>query len=347
MKKKIVFLIITFSFLGLPQKVFAQGISLGIYPPILEAIIKPGKYITQVFTIYNNSETNIVLKSSIFSFKPDGEHGRVTLSQSKAALAPLNFSYLNSDLEPDQPFTVKARSSQQIVLTIKPSETAPEKDYYATLLFETQPVKSFLPFSNTASKTKIGSNLLISVSSTGELKKSAEITAFSLKNSFIIDSFDNISFIVRIKNTGHSFLKPFGQITTKGWFKQKYENKLLPENILSDSIRNINCAEEEGENINPIVCVINSKFLLGAYQSDLEFKPVRNRYAQNVAGGIDQNSIPLQKSIKFIAFPWKLALALIILILITKLFLKPARNRYAQNVAGGPVRRPAEKDKVL
>lgn len=297
------------SFLGLPSKIFAQGISLGIYPPILEAIIKPGKYITQVFTIYNNSETNVVLKSSLSSFKPDGEHGRVTLSPSKGALAPLNFSYLNSDLEPNQPFTVRAGSSQQVVLMIKPSENAPEKDYYATLLFETQPVKSFLPFSNTAAKTKIGSNLLISVSNTGRLKKNAEITEFSIKNFKIIDSFDNASFIVRIKNTGHSFLKPFGQITTKGWFNQEFKNKLLPENILSDSIRNINCAEEDGENIKPVVCAIDSKFMLGAYQSDLEFK-------------INQNSPPLQKSIRFIAFPWKLLLALIILIPIVKIISK-------------------------
>jgi hypothetical protein len=303
--KKICFLIAFFFFL--PTKASAQQISLGIYPPIFQAVIKPEEYITQVFTIYNYSNNDIALKSSFVSFVPDGENGKTQLLETKTKLSPINFSYLNSDLNPEEIFIVKANSSQQVVLKIKPSPSAPEKDYYATLVFETQPVKSFLPLSNSITKTKIGSNLLLSVSKTTP-KRKAEIKEFSLKNSFIIDSFDSLNFVVRVENTGNFFIKPVGKIKTSGWFGQKKEENLLPENILSGSIRKINCFQEKDNEIIVKNCSLDSGFLFGAYTSELEFI-------------IEENSYLYQKKLKFFAFPWKLILAISVLTLITKFIL--------------------------
>lgn len=297
MKKLVIFLFPLFiiSFF-LPQLINAQTLGLGIYPPLLEVTIMPGKTITQVYKLNNAGEVDLMMTSQMVAFRPSDQTGGTKLLLEKS-LEPIVFSFLNADLRLGQTFSLPAGETQEIVLKIKVPETSQEKDYYAVLLFQTAPMKSFGQFSTSQTQAKIGSPLLISVSRTGEPFKKAAVVEFSTPK--LIDSFSQVNFNLQIKNIGHSFFKPAGKISLQGWLRQEENLDLLPQNILSDYSREIQCQIED--EITP--CQTQTKFLIGPFKAKLEF-------------GLDNFSGEYQQEIHFIALPFKLIFALIALTVI-------------------------------
>jgi hypothetical protein len=301
----------------------AQTLSLSIWPPLLEVTIQPGKSITQVYKLRNTGETDLALTSKIVPFKPEGETGDLALATPGVDLDrhtgnEPQFSFLNADLVLGQKFILPAGREQEVVLKIKVPKETPETDYYFTLLFETLP-GVFLPSGSGGQiEAKIGSNILLTVSQTGQPKKQAVIEEFRLKNfqfsifNFqFIDSFTQPQFAVRLKNTGNAFFKPFGSITTAGWFNQRWVLDLLPENVLVNSVRQIRCQKltslstgeqvtpSEKQSVLPSPCQLETKFLLGKYSAKIEF-------------GLDGASGEYQKEIVFWAVPLKLASGILV-----------------------------------
>lgn len=338
--KKIIFItiitVITFTaFIAESGEAKAQGLSLGIWPPLLEVMIQPGKSITQVYKIINNGETDLVLTSKIVPFEPADELGNIILSSEVSPAAgdrnssPANltelfpsevgwpgwFSFQNADLALGEKFLLPAGKEQQIVLKIKIPPQATEKDYYLTLLFETAQIPGMYLGQNQSGgqvEAKIGGNILLTVSQTGQPKKQAEVkdfrisnTRYATRNTYILDSFVRPQFLVRLKNNGRAFFKPNGTITTTGWFGQKWALDLLPENVLAGSIRQITCQKsapatapgEETTQTLPSSCQLPAKFLLGKYTARLEF-------------GLDENSGEYQSELVFWAVPLKLLLGI-------------------------------------
>lgn len=307
MRRLKIFLFTVFVFLFLFTKlVKAQSLGLSIYPPLLEVTIMPGKTITQVYKLSNPGEIDLMMTSSIVSFEPSDEIGGIKFVTDTEQLKPISFSFLNADLKLGQTFPLPTGSTQEIVLIIKVPETAPEKDYYATLLFQTAPMKGYGALSASQTQTKIGANLLITVSRTGEPIKKAKIEEFALQRTILcrssfcfIDSFTQPEFFVKIKNAGHSYFKPLGEIFLQGWFKQEETLDLLPQNILSGFSREIQCQIDD--RVTP--CQVKSKFLIGPFRAKLEF-------------GLDDFSEEYHQEIRFIALPIKLVLALFALTII-------------------------------
>jgi len=319
------------------NEAYAQGLSLSIWPPLLEVTIQPGKSITQVYKLRNTGETDLVLTSKILPFKPEGEEGDITFPKVTPGVESyLNtgikgwFSFQNANLALGEKFLLPASREQEVVLKIKVPQGVPEDDYYFTLLFETIP-GVFLPSGSGGQvEAKIGSNILLTVSQSGKPKKQAEIEEFAIRNSqfairnyIIIDSFTQPKFTVRLKNTGNAFFKPFGSITTTGWFNQRWVLNLLPENVLVNSIRRIQCQksvppankestpDRESFQILPSSCQLEAKFFLGKYISHLEF-------------GLDEAGGKYQSQIVFWALPLRLGagilIALILLLFIASKF---------------------------
>jgi len=302
----------------------AQSLSLSIWPPLLEVMIRPGKSITQVYKLTNEGETDLVMTSSIVPFEPADEFGNIQLVPSPYPLVPISWlSFQNADLQLGQKFLLKAGQAQQVVLAVKAPTNAKEDDYYLTLLFETQAFSLDEGLSKTQAQAKIGTNLLLTVSETGEPPRRAEIIQFDIRYLIldigeikIIDSFTQPQFVLKIKNIGRSLFKPIGTITTTGWLGQKYFLNLLPENILTKSTRQIACES----NAESKTCLLPSKFLFGPYETKVEF-------------GLDKVSADYSAKITFIALPLKLILVvllLIILIMIVKLVqnrLKPSLDK--------------------
>jgi len=319
-KLKIILISLSFAFWvsGISaSKVSAQGLSLGIYPPLLEVTIQPGKSITQVYKLSNGGETDLAMTSLIVPFEPSDEFGNIKLLSESGSVSfrsnsvPFRnwFSFQNADLALGQKFILKSGKTQEIVLKIGVPKDAKEDDYYLTLLFETLPAQAGTApaealgggGSTAQTQAKIGANILLTVSQTGEPLRQAEILEFRIKNNKfrIVDSFDKAEFLLRVKNTGKAFFKPIGTITITGWFGQKYILDLLPENVLVNSIRQIQCQMDD--RVTP--CQLPEKFLLGPYRARMEF-------------GLDKVSDDYTAETIFWAIPAKLILALLTTIFI-------------------------------
>lgn len=279
------------------NKAQAQNLSLSLYPPLLEVMIQPGKSITQVYKLTNDSETELAMVSKIVLFEPKDEKGNVCLLSSELSSQLADWlSFQNADLDLEDKFVLRAGQEQEIVLKIKVPEKAAENDYYLTLLFETIPGVFIGNQSAVQAQAKIGTNILLSVSKDGKPPKKTEIAEF--RGPKIIDSFDKPQFTLRIKNTGRAFFKPMGTIITTGWLGQKYLLDLLPENVLANSVRALKCANPDSpDELGP--CQLNSRFLVGRYQAKVEF-------------GLDQLNNDYSAETAFFALPIKLILGLII-----------------------------------
>ncbi len=284
---KILFAISLFSIFyflfSIPAK--AQTFSLGIYPPLLEVMMMPGKSITQVFRLENSGD-EMILNTQIIPFEPADEFGNVSLRgpTSREVGPPKGwFNFENADISLGKPFVLKSGETKQIILRIRIPQNTREDDYYFTFLFSSEPSARI---SGTATQEAgvIGANILLTVSRTGKPVKKGEIIEFQISNvKFqIIDSFDKPEFLLRVKNTGRAFWKPFGKIKIEGLFRQKWEQELLPENVLAGSIRQIQVATESSQ----------PAFLVGPYRAEVEFS-------------LDEDGESLSTAISFLVLPIK------------------------------------------
>jgi len=314
----IIFIVFLYSIFQIPNSIYAQSLSLGLYPPLLEVTLKPGKSITQVYKLTNNGDVQLNLITSLRPFVPADTQGGVdiqeTLSNSQV-LGNNYFSFQNANLELGQRFTLKSGQEQQVVLKIKVPQDAPEGDYYRTLLFETLPDDN-LSNSSTA-KVRLGSNILLTVSQSGEPELNSEIAEFfienckfKISNSCVIDSFTKPQISLKIRNTGTAFFKPQGTITSKGLFGPKTTLILLPENILAGFSRQIRCAtlspDEAAQSRSggtPVDCQLPNSILIGPYQIRLGFD-------------LNQDGTRFTGNFLLIAFPFKLFFGLLVLFLL-------------------------------
>ena len=292
----LLFICLSLFTLNAASPVFSQGFSLSISPPLLEAIMQPGKKITHAYQVKNNSSSPITLIPHISSFEPVGEQGQTKIVKSQKIKVQSYenwFSFLNVNMSLDQPFTLAPNQDLQLVLKISLPQNAPEGDYYQTLLLEQ--VSPGTNNQNNATQTlgTIGSNILLTVSQTGRPEKKAEIIEFVPKNALLgrfFDSFSNIQFNLRIKNTGKAFFKPIGEISIAT------DNlPLRPDNILAGTIRQVQC--ENGS------CQIKPPNILGRYQAQLKFT-------------LDENGASYEKTVSFWVLPIKLTIGIIIAILL-------------------------------
>lgn len=142
MKKILIILLAVFILHYRVPTVYAQSITVGIWPPILQVMIQPGKSITQVYTLYNEGDPAI-FSSMVTPFVPADNYGNVSLVNC-TTLQVLGcesigwFSFQNANLELNDSFFLGSNREQEVVLKISVPPYASEGDYYNTLVFTTQ-----------------------------------------------------------------------------------------------------------------------------------------------------------------------------------------------------------------
>lgn len=294
--------------------VLASDISLSITPPVFETMIKPGKTVTQLFTITNTGIENAMTVDMVPFFTND-KNGNVELQENLLAydIASVKswFSLVEPNIKLGGKFLLPRGGSQNVGLRISPPENAPEGDYYFTLLFET--TDSGLVGQNSQAKVKIGTNILMTVSKTGQPTKSVEISEFGAP--FLIDSFGNLSYNLTLKNTGSTFVKPIGTISIKPVFGEEIVLDLAPQNILAQSERVIPCLENE----KLTSCNLAGKTFFGLYFATLKFK-------------LDENGTEYVEHASTVAFPIVISFAVIVAVIILstlKRILKLNNNNLA------------------
>lgn len=287
-----IFIIITFVFVFFPYKIKAQTFSLGLWPPLLEIMIQPGRTVTQIYKLSNLGE-EVTLVAKILPFEPSGKQGNINILDIPQILNPLVFSFEDEQTSLGKPFVLKQGQSKDLVLKIFVPKNTAEKDFYASLVFETIPTRK-TDTSQTTTSVKIASNILITVSLDGQPQKRGRILEFSAPK--IIDSFDPIYFKLEIENFGQTFFKPFGNVFVEGILNQKTVLKIQPDNVLAGFSRIMNIPPWK------------EKFLMGPFQAKAELT-------------IDEEGEKLTSSTNFLVIPYKAILALITIFLVLITFI--------------------------
>jgi len=292
-----------------PIQAKAQTIGLSISPPILEVMIKPGKSITQAYQLTNNSDRDLYLTPKLIPFSPADHQGNISLyDKSQITNRKSFFSLQNTNLSLNQTFKLSAGKSQQLVLKIDVPQNNPERDYYHTLLIEQSNRGEFINQTGGSHRIKIGSNILMTISQSGQPKTDFKISKFSAQPKFA-DIFDKVKFNLLIENTGQAFFKPEGKIEIYNTlFNKKMGGlHLLPENILTNSARKIRCVQ------NPTSDFENSK-IENLKISECSFSSwLPGKYKAVIA---PSSGNPNQHQTYFYLIPYRLLLALIIILLI-------------------------------
>ena len=191
------FLLLTTAWL---KPIFSQSFSLSLSPPVVEVMMQPGRKATYAFQLKNNSSSPVNLLPKIIPFQPQGEQGQVEYSQENSSWPGQDyFSFLNANLQINQPFLLAPDEEIQLVLKISLPQNAPEGDYYQSLILE-QLAANTPNQTQTQLVGQIGSHILL-VSSSGKPKKKPPLLNFlpSLLLGKILDSFDALNLELGLK----------------------------------------------------------------------------------------------------------------------------------------------------
>lgn len=252
------FLIVIFNFLALSganglifnlRSANAQSVDLGIWPPILQVMIKPGKSITQVYKVKNFADP-VIVTSKISAFVPEEEATVNLIDCDKIEVIGCEslswFSFENANLSLNDSFFLTTDRVQDLVLKISVPEYVSEGDYYNTLLFTTLAPPSGSE-NNVKSTAAIASNILITVSKDGNPTRDIRITNFTAKNQITVfglpitlslfDSFDQIPVSLKVQNTGTAYTAVKGKIKLSGFPGLQSYFTIPPQNILTNNTR--------------------------------------------------------------------------------------------------------------
>lgn len=298
-----ILLIITFILFS-AEDTLASGYGLSITPPLLRVHIKPGKSISQVFKIENFSQSDIDLVARVIPFSEADDKGNPVLNPKTTASWLSYFSLANSQIKFNEPFSVKAGSSEQLILSLTVPEDAPLKDIYATLMISTYQNTVRPDLQGTSVSAAIGSNMLITISSVAYPDTVLKIEDFLPKqgsyikigNLYLADNISPISFSATVKNEGDFTAETKGVFrVSSGQDQPVFLDGILPVNVIGKSKRqliNINGSAFE---------FIPSLNQIGFHKISLEIKTDNS----NTASTLD-----------FFFFPLKLTLGLLISVVV-------------------------------
>ncbi|MEK7165727.1 MAG: hypothetical protein AAB874_02900, partial [Patescibacteria group bacterium] len=237
-------------FLAAPSA-HAESFHLSINPPIAQIVIKPGKTITNIFTIKNLDTLPQTLTARIIPFTSGDDWGNPHLLPSYNPDWLKYFSLANSNITLNQPFVIESNTSQQLVLSITVPLDAPLVDHYATLLI-TQTVDSSNQSQITRLSGSIGANILLSVSSTDQPSSSIAISEFTVSPSplikinattFLYDNLDPLFFKAKAKNPNRHLVQVKSTIKISSRNSIQSFQALLPTYLLAGTDRYLNASD--------------------------------------------------------------------------------------------------------
>ncbi len=319
---KFIFAVFAYLFICLfiSHPVLAQQVSLSISPPIIQAVMKPGKSIMIAYTLKNSGDP-VVVNSKVVSFEPIGNQGKIKLDQD--ILGPVRFGLDNANLTLGTPFFMNTGLSQQLLLRIRVPDEAPEGDYYYSLLAISQPPPVSEGIATTRATATIASNILITVTNSGIIDIKPKVTLFDTLSRFslnlfgtpikIFDSFDRVPVVLYLQNEGKNLIVPQGTISLRGNFGEQANFDIIPQNILSQSQRLMQATpsaniDYTGADRSPASLVLSGFFI--------------GKYNLSTTVNFGDNSPTVFASASFIAFPFKIVAGIIFIVLITYFLIK-------------------------
>jgi hypothetical protein len=236
----IIFVVIT----TIVSPVFAESFSLSLNPEKHELIAKPGNTITLPYSLSNVGDAQ-ALTFKVYSLKPNDDGTSYELSPFEQTTKTPQFAIVNAAFELNKTFLMHGKSTVLFDVEVTIPENTPRKDFYVTLVAESDGLKGEDGMSSIQLEGGIGSHILLSVTDSGTIDQEAKISQFEIhsapsikifgKNYSIVDKNKPIQFSLTLANQGNNYIYTNGKIGTSS------SNGLnLPHStILANSTRTI------------------------------------------------------------------------------------------------------------
>jgi len=282
-KENFPFLILIIFGLIFAKPVLAQ-VSIGISPLIFEITGNPGDVIENFVKVYNSStDTAVSMKMEVEDIAPTGEIGQVILE------APETETYSLTrwiKCEPEE-FDLNPREEKFVKFTIQVPENAEPGGHYGSVLAGTKAVAG-PGMAGTAIIQRIGALVLLTVP--GAMEENLIVKDFTAPH---YSEYGPIPFEIRFENKGTVHVKPTGYITVTNWLGKKVgDSEIAPRNVLPGGVRKFEASLPQ------------KWFFAGKYTATL-----------TGSYGI-ANTLLTPTVITFWAFPWKIGLGILIVLIL-------------------------------
>lgn len=238
-------LVTLFTLVSLPltSTAHAQTVGLSITPPVIEILIKPSTSVIHAFTIQNQGETTTIVPK-IHTIKPSDSFGHSTFDSTTTLLdSPLTISLENANYELNQPLTISAGETIQLVLKITSQPVEEPVDAYLALVLDS----SSTGFANTQLTANLSALMLTTITETTSLPVDLEIS--SLPSPLILDSLSPLTIAPIATNNSPHMIRPLGKMVITNWRGHiVHDQELYPHLILRESTRTLQAIQYDPGN---------------------------------------------------------------------------------------------------
>ena len=294
MKKRIFFLLLCLIIGGVifGQNALAQ-FSIGISPLIFEITGNPGDLIENYIKVYNPSGDSVIqIEMQVEDIAPTGEAGQVIVEPAETE----SYSITRWVTMEPREFELQPGEEKFVKFAIRVPENAEPGGHYGTVLAASKSVSS-PEGTGVGIVTRTGSLVLITVP--GIMQEKLAVKDFSAPR---YSEHGPILFEIKFENLGTIHVRPTGYVTVTNWLGQKVgDAEIIPRNVLPKGVR---------------------KFEASLYQKWF----FAGKYTATLTGSYGFSNTPFTPVvITFWAFPWKIGLGILVIIILLVL----SRKRWA------------------
>jgi hypothetical protein len=302
----------------LPSKAFA----LSITPIRYEISGDPGTTITHEMTLLNEGKNSQVYYASFANFEAQGETGSPTFVDPKDDLGTwMSTEYASVNLAPGQ--------QKKIKFNIKIPKNAEPGGHFAAIFWGSTPGSGSGQISV---GTKTGLLVLLTVN--GDVKQSAGLVDFQIRNHQWGFKQLPVSFQYRFSNQGGDRVKPVGNVVVRsilGWRVKKVNANPFDGNVLPNTTRKFITDWTKRDSVADRDAEIsrNEKYSF--------FKEVRGEW-RNFAVGVftarvhaefgANHEVVKSSRVFFIIFPWELLLLIVVIVTPLYFLLRTLLRKY-------------------
>lgn len=290
--------------------------AITVSPVLFDESMDPGQNKQGIIRVQNDTNQTQTYYASTQNFIGKGEEGQQEFLAEEQETGLASWIRLERDsvmLEPGK--------SQEIKWTLSVPQKAEPGGHYAAVFFAMQPKD------DKGSSVGIGgrTGILFLVNVSGNIRESAQVESFRLMDSSDTNKAEETSLInnlpayfeVRVKNTGSVHLRPEGEITIKNMFGNEVGKvQANPSNgrVLPDGIRKYRTM------YGPKDEVVGDGFWNGLKR---EWKGLGfGKYSAELNAKYGNQNQPLAASVTFWIIPWRLTVAVLVLLVLLIAMLK-------------------------
>jgi len=295
--------------------------AISIVPSIQELALQPGDVWQGEVKIAVDTPETVQAYLEIVDFRSKGDEGGIP---DFYTAQPTEYTgVLSRWMELDQDVVeLEANAYHTASVTIRIPENAEPGGHYGAVLFHTLPqLEEAEGGAASSTGTSIASLFLVTVG--GEITKSAEIVEFYADKYF----YETLpaDFTLRIRNSGSVHVRPQGQVVITDWFNRevgRFDVNVSGGNVLPNDIRKF--TENFGQKYvlagdDWYELAVSSPFVFGMYTARLEVT-------------LEEDGAVYTASDRFLVIPWRVVIALLLILIVLFFTLKWLNRRYIRHV---------------